>query len=386
MRVDTFAHEGCEISPYYDSMIAKLMTHGRDRAEAIARMKRCLDVMVVEGIKTNIPLHRQDPGRPRLRGRALRHAASWSASCPEEGRRGLVSEGAARATSSRFERLLPLLLVPVAFLSDPGAALPLRSYYFRDFGTAFYPLRLFQARELAAGRLPTWNPYVFEGTFLAPGPALYPLDLLQALRPAPAFVSWLLTLHLPLAALGAYWLARQLSASRVGAFGAGAVYALSGFTLSSLNLYVFLQALALAPFVAGLLRRAALHGGRSVVWAAAAVALGLSTYTVEFVGQAVLLGIALGLAERAPRVALATPGRRLGARRRPGRRADRARGRHPGRDRPRCRASPATWRSPTPWRRWCCCRHCSPTSSGFPRCRPRPSGAGASSARDCRTS
>jgi acetyl-CoA carboxylase, biotin carboxylase subunit len=59
VRVDTFAHEGCEISPYYDSMIAKLMTHGRDRAEAIARMKRCLDVMVVEGIKTNIPLHRR---------------------------------------------------------------------------------------------------------------------------------------------------------------------------------------------------------------------------------------------------------------------------------------------------------------------------------------
>ena len=59
VRVDTFAHEGCEISPYYDSMIAKLMTHGRTRAEAIARMKRSLDVMVVEGIKTNIPLHRK---------------------------------------------------------------------------------------------------------------------------------------------------------------------------------------------------------------------------------------------------------------------------------------------------------------------------------------
>lgn len=59
VRVDTFAHEGCVISPYYDSMIAKLMTHGRDRAEAIARMKRSLEVMVVEGIQTNIPLHRK---------------------------------------------------------------------------------------------------------------------------------------------------------------------------------------------------------------------------------------------------------------------------------------------------------------------------------------
>ena len=57
VRVDTFAHEGCEVTPFYDSMIAKLMTHGRDRAEAIARMKRSLEVMVVEGIKTNIPLH-----------------------------------------------------------------------------------------------------------------------------------------------------------------------------------------------------------------------------------------------------------------------------------------------------------------------------------------
>ena len=56
--MDTYAHEGCEVSPYYDSLIAKLMAHGRDRAEAIARMRRCLDVMIVEGIKTNIALHR----------------------------------------------------------------------------------------------------------------------------------------------------------------------------------------------------------------------------------------------------------------------------------------------------------------------------------------
>jgi len=59
VRVDTFAHEGCEVSPYYDSMIAKLMTWGRDRTEAMARMRRCLDVMVVEGIKTNASLHRR---------------------------------------------------------------------------------------------------------------------------------------------------------------------------------------------------------------------------------------------------------------------------------------------------------------------------------------
>jgi acetyl-CoA carboxylase biotin carboxylase subunit len=59
VRVDSFAHDGCEVSPFYDSLIAKLMTHGRDREEAIARMKRCLDAIVVEGIKTTVPLHRR---------------------------------------------------------------------------------------------------------------------------------------------------------------------------------------------------------------------------------------------------------------------------------------------------------------------------------------
>jgi acetyl-CoA carboxylase biotin carboxylase subunit len=59
VRVDTAAHEGAEISPFYDSLIAKLMAHGRDRGEAIARMRRCLELMVVEGIKTTIPLHRR---------------------------------------------------------------------------------------------------------------------------------------------------------------------------------------------------------------------------------------------------------------------------------------------------------------------------------------
>jgi acetyl-CoA carboxylase, biotin carboxylase subunit len=59
VRIDTYAHDGCEISPYYDSMIGKLMTHGRDRAEAIARMRRCVEVMWVEGVKTNLPLHRR---------------------------------------------------------------------------------------------------------------------------------------------------------------------------------------------------------------------------------------------------------------------------------------------------------------------------------------
>jgi acetyl-CoA carboxylase, biotin carboxylase subunit len=57
VRVDTAAHTECTISPYYDSMIAKIIVHGRDRTEAIARMRRTLEMSVVEGIKTTIPLH-----------------------------------------------------------------------------------------------------------------------------------------------------------------------------------------------------------------------------------------------------------------------------------------------------------------------------------------
>jgi acetyl-CoA carboxylase biotin carboxylase subunit len=57
VRVDTAAHSECYISPYYDSMIAKVMVHGRDRQEAIARMRRTLEMTVIEGIKTNVPLH-----------------------------------------------------------------------------------------------------------------------------------------------------------------------------------------------------------------------------------------------------------------------------------------------------------------------------------------
>jgi acetyl-CoA carboxylase, biotin carboxylase subunit len=57
VRVDTYAHSECTVSPYYDSLIAKIITYGRDRSEAIARMRRTLEMTVVDGIKTSIPLH-----------------------------------------------------------------------------------------------------------------------------------------------------------------------------------------------------------------------------------------------------------------------------------------------------------------------------------------
>jgi acetyl-CoA carboxylase biotin carboxylase subunit len=59
VRVDTAAYQGYVIPPYYDSLIAKLIVSGRDRAEAIARGRRALDLFVVEGVKTTIPMHRR---------------------------------------------------------------------------------------------------------------------------------------------------------------------------------------------------------------------------------------------------------------------------------------------------------------------------------------
>jgi acetyl-CoA carboxylase biotin carboxylase subunit len=57
IRVDTAAHSDCTIPPFYDSLIAKVISYGRDRHEAIVRMKRALEMAVIEGVKTTVPMH-----------------------------------------------------------------------------------------------------------------------------------------------------------------------------------------------------------------------------------------------------------------------------------------------------------------------------------------
>ena len=59
VRVDTAAYTGLVVSPYYDSMVAKLIAHGESRDDAITIMKRALDEFVIEGIKTTIPFHKK---------------------------------------------------------------------------------------------------------------------------------------------------------------------------------------------------------------------------------------------------------------------------------------------------------------------------------------
>ena len=58
-RVDGSIYQGYKVTPYYDSMICKLICHGRNRTEAIQRMNRSLDEFVIEGITTTIPLHKK---------------------------------------------------------------------------------------------------------------------------------------------------------------------------------------------------------------------------------------------------------------------------------------------------------------------------------------
>jgi acetyl-CoA carboxylase biotin carboxylase subunit len=64
VRMDSALYDGYRIPPYYDSLVGKLIVHGRDRAEALARLRRSLGELIIDGIETTIPLHRalvEDP-------------------------------------------------------------------------------------------------------------------------------------------------------------------------------------------------------------------------------------------------------------------------------------------------------------------------------------
>ena len=73
VRVDTWAYTDCVIPPYYDSLVAKLIAYGNDRAEAIRRMRRALEHVHRGGHSHLDPAAPAHPGRPRFPGRPLRH-------------------------------------------------------------------------------------------------------------------------------------------------------------------------------------------------------------------------------------------------------------------------------------------------------------------------
>ncbi|NJM42173.1 MAG: hypothetical protein HC853_16200, partial [Anaerolineae bacterium] len=81
IRVETGVYEGFTISPYYDSMIAKLICWGDTRAEAMMRMRRALREFRIMGVKTNIPFHIQLLGSTRFQAGQLTRALWKTASC-----------------------------------------------------------------------------------------------------------------------------------------------------------------------------------------------------------------------------------------------------------------------------------------------------------------
>jgi acetyl-CoA carboxylase biotin carboxylase subunit len=66
VRVDTAIYSGYVIPSHYDSLIAKLIVHADNRAEAIAKMRRALDEFIIEGINTTIPFHKKVISNPEF--------------------------------------------------------------------------------------------------------------------------------------------------------------------------------------------------------------------------------------------------------------------------------------------------------------------------------
>lgn len=183
----------------------------------------------------------------------------------------------------------------VALLPFARPLLRGESFFFRDITRTFFPIKRFVAEGLLQGELRFWNPLLHEGVPLHMGPLSYPIDLLHGLWIDERFFTLLLALHVPLGALGFVLLARRLGCAAIASAGGAFTYALGGFSLSCVNLYVYTQAMGWAPFVALGLLVAAVRGGRAIALAALPVWLGASTSGIEVFGQSVLLGLVLAV-------------------------------------------------------------------------------------------
>jgi hypothetical protein len=171
------------------------------------------------------------------------------------------------------------------------AVLGLRTLSHRDTDRLYAPMRTLVVDALRHGRLPLWNPY--EGTgkpLFAEGihSVLHPVSLLGALL-APSSIDFLILAYLVAAALGAFALARSLSASPPASAGAALAFALSGFSVSMSGNLVFLAGLSSLPWLLAAARLAGLGHPWGVVLTA------LATATAFFSGdvQIALVGLAL---------------------------------------------------------------------------------------------
>ncbi len=196
----------------------------------------------------------------------------------EGGNKGFLLAGAVAA----FAAFLPFVRL---FLGG-------QSLYFRDLASHFLPLRRFLLEGIAGGEWRFWNPFVHEGEPLLLSPFAYLPDLFQLLLPNESGISLFLALHLPFAAVSFVLLARELELGPIAAAAGGLIYALGGFSLSTVNLYIYTQTIAWAPLFILTFRRALdRRGGRAIVLAAGALAMMISTTGMEIALQACLLAV-----------------------------------------------------------------------------------------------
>jgi len=102
VRVDTYVYPGYRVPPFYDSMIAKVIVHARTRDLAIARMRRALEAMVVEGIQTTIPLHLKIMDDPDFQAGNIstRFLEGFMSSNGVKGRTGVTASAALTGVAS----------------------------------------------------------------------------------------------------------------------------------------------------------------------------------------------------------------------------------------------------------------------------------------------
>ena len=164
-----------------------------------------------------------------------------------------------------------------------------QSLYFRDLAVYFLPTRRFILEGVLAGEWRHWNPFLREGEALL-APFGYLPDLLQLLKPSEFGISVSLALHIPFAAAAFALLLHELGLAPVAAAAGALIYSLGGFSLSTINLYVYAQAIAWAPLLVAAFRRAITTGSsRAVALSALSLAMIVSTTGLEVAIQASLL-------------------------------------------------------------------------------------------------
>jgi hypothetical protein len=180
-------------------------------------------------------------------------------------------------------------LLPIAAALGSGHTL-----VWRDTARLFTPVRGLIVASLRALRLPLWNPYEALGIPLlaqAMDGALHPVSLLGALLAPGAGMDLFIAIHVALAALGAFALARELGASPAGAAAGGLAYGLSGYLLGMSAVITYLAGAATAPWAIAGLRRA----GRRTPFGVAAAAVAVAILLVAGEPQWAMVAIALGL-------------------------------------------------------------------------------------------